>query len=212
MKNKGLFITFEGGEGTGKSTQIRLLAEFLKKNGQQVVVTREPGGLEISEEIREVLLKDRGQNPVTPLTETLLFLAARAEFYKLIIKPYLEAGKTVLCDRSYDSTLAYQGYGRGVDLDLINTLNKHVTAGIKPNLTVLLDIPPKLGIDRVKNRGELNRLDAESLEFHEKVNMGYLEIARKEPNRFVVINADCGINDIAKAIREELIKRIGLIG
>lgn len=207
---KGFFITFEGGEGTGKTTQIELLKEFLLSESYEVFVTREPGGLEISEEIREIILKQREQN--TPkmniYTELLLFLAARAHFYEHVILPNLNAGKCVLSDRSYDSTMAYQGYGRGLDIELIDLLNKKVTANTIPHITFYLDLDPKVGIKRVRGRGKLNRLDSEAIEFHHRVRDGYKKIAEKEKERFITIDGHKDIDTIHKLIKNSLRERI----
>lgn len=208
---KGIFITFEGGEGSGKTTQIELLSNYLKDQGHDVFFTREPGGLEISEEIREVILKprDHGSPKMNHYTELLLFLAARAHFYEHVILPNLRAGKIVLSDRSYDSTKAYQGYARGMDLDLIDLLNKKVTEGTVPDLTFFLDIDPEVGLERAGKRQEgLNRLDSETLDFHHKVRNGYKKIAEENPDRFIVVDAHKDVDTIHAVIKEKVEEEI----
>lgn len=207
---KGFFITFEGGEGTGKTTQIELLKDYLLSEGNDVFVTREPGGLEISEEIREVILKQREEK--TPkmniYTELLLFLAARAHFYEHVILPNLNEGKIVLSDRSYDSSMVYQGYARGLDVELIESLNKKVTSNVVPDITFFLDIDPEIGIERVKGRGELNRLDAEKIDFHHRVRAGYRKIAEKEKDRVVTVDAKNDIDTVHKDIKTKLYSKL----
>jgi dTMP kinase len=179
-----LFISFEGVEGSGKTTQIALLRDALAEMGLDVYLTREPGGDPVAESIRSVLLSS--DREITPISELLLFLAARAQVTAKIIRPALESGKTVLCDRYIDSTAAYQGHARGNDLDSVYRLNEMATGGLTPDLTILLDLDPGRGLAR---QGDRNRMEAEPLEFHRKVRQGFLEEARKNPTRFRVIDA-----------------------
>jgi len=189
---KGLFITFEGGEGCGKSSHIKTLKERLEAEGRVCVLTREPGGTPISEKIREILLdKELGRN-MTPLTELLLFAAARAQHVDEFIRPALAAGKIVISDRFYDSATAYQGAARNLDFVLVKTMNAVATGGLRPDITVLLDIPPSVGLSRAKGRdkGATDRMGSETLSFYEDVRRGFLEIAEAEKDRFVVVNSE----------------------
>jgi dTMP kinase len=183
----GLFVTFEGGEGSGKSTQITRLAERLRRGGRDTLVTREPGGTPIAEGIRALLL-DPERAP-GPLAEAFLMEAARAELVANVIRPALAAGRVVLCDRYDDSTLAYQGAGRGLDERLLRELNRAATGGLVPDLTLLFDLDPAAGLERRGADGATNRLDREPAAFHARVRARYLELARAEPRRFVVLDA-----------------------
>ena len=177
----GLFITFEGVEGAGKTTQIELLCNALANEGFQVTMTREPGGDPTSEAIRSVLLSQ--DHHVDSKTELLLFLAARAQITSTVIRPQLAAGNVVLCDRYIDSTVAYQGYARGQDLDTIHKLNSFATDGLLPDLTILLDLEPEEGLARQKDR---NRMEGESLEFHRRVWQGYMDEAKRDAGGFPI--------------------------
>ena len=183
-----LFITLEGGEGAGKSLQQEALARRVQARGRSVVCTREPGGTPLGERLREVLL-DLGERSVTldALSETLLFMAARAELVASVIAPALERGAVVLCDRFADSTRAYQGFGRGLDLDAIDQLTAVATGGLRPDLTVLLDLPPAEGLSRAS--GTADRFGREDEAFHEHVRDGYLTLAAREPQRWLVVDA-----------------------
>ena len=185
MAHHGIFITFEGGEGTGKTTQVQRLANAL---GANVVVTREPGGTSISERIREIFLTD---DRMTARTELLLIAAARAQHVDELIRPALEANQIVLCDRFIDATVAYQGYRGGIELALINQLNRIATCGIIPDLTFVLDLPPEIGLQRKPQQDDTDsdRLHREPLKFHHKVREGYLAVARAEPHRVKLIDA-----------------------
>lgn len=184
----GRFITFEGGEGTGKTTQIERLAARMRRAGHEPVVTREPGGTPLAEAIRDLLL-DPDRRP-EGTTEALLMVAARAEVVARLIRPALASGRIVLCDRYGDSTLAYQGGGRGLDDDLLRAMNRAATGGLVPDLTLLYDLDPEIGASRRANAaGATNRLDREPLEFHRRVRARYLELAASEPERFVVLDA-----------------------
>jgi len=197
MKN-GLFITFEGADGCGKTTQIELLDKYLRDKGYTTLLTREPGAKGLGMKIREILLNYEGE--VSPNCESFLFLADRAQHVDCIIKPALKEGKIVLCDRHTDSTVAYQGYGRGLDLDRINELNKIAVSGLKPDLTVVLDVDIETSMQRVGK--EKDRMESAGIEFFKRVRQGFLEIAKKEPNRVKVINSSDTIENIHKKVVE----------
>ncbi|MDD4899968.1 MAG: dTMP kinase [Candidatus Omnitrophica bacterium] len=184
---KGKFITFEGSEGCGKSTQSKMLAAYLKKNGLSVVYVREPGGTRISEKIRSILL-DTKNDRMAQESEMLLYMAARAQIVKEIILPALKKGKIVISDRFLDSTLAYQGYGLGMDLDFIRQVGKFVSLGIKPGLTIFLDLPVKKGLKHRKFCED--RIEKRSLDYHGRVRQGYLKLARLEPARIKVVSVE----------------------
>ena len=186
MIMKGKFITFEGPEGCGKSTQSRLLSEYLKRKGFGVVYLREPGGVKISEKIRKILLDPRSQ--ISPIAETLLYMAARAEVVDTIIKPALSHGKIVICDRFLDSTVVYQGYGLGISIDLIRRLGDFVTDGIKPNLTILLDLPLKKGLKHRQLKKD--RIEGRPFSYHLRVKKGYLHLAALEPKRIKIVRVE----------------------
>ena len=188
MSARGLFVTFEGGEGSGKSTQIARLAARLRAAGIEPLLAREPGGTPLAEGVRALLLDPAGS--LEPLAEALLMEAARADLVARVLRPALEQGRVILCDRYDDSTLAYQGAGRGLDPDVLARLNRIATGGLQPGLTLLYDIDPAHGLERRSGSGrELNRLDRESRAFHERVRARFLELARAEPARFVVLDA-----------------------
>lgn len=202
-----MFITFEGPEGSGKSSQLPALADFLETLGYQVVRTREPGGTKIGDQIREVLVRMENAE-LHPRTEILLFLAARAQLVEELIIPSLEKGKVVLCDRYGDSTLAYQGYGHGLDMDRLRSMLQFATAGLKPDLTILLDVDVLTGLKRKKAKDEWNRLDAFELSFHERVRNGYHELAAEEPERWRIVDAsesaECVQSEIRKLVLQTL--------
>jgi len=202
-----MFITLEGPEGSGKTSQVPDLVDFLRKKGYSVFATREPGGTSIGEQVREVLhsLKNTEMNP---RTETLLYQAARAQFVEQIVRPHLALGEIVLSDRYADSTIAYQGYGHQQDLEQVRSLVKYATGGLLPDLTILLDVDVELGIGRKTKSREWNRLDAYTLEFHQRVRAGYLEMARKEQNRWVVVDAGVGRQAVQEKLRETVLKRM----
>lgn len=189
---QGLFITFEGPDGCGKTTQMKLLAEYLEKKGEEVVLTREPGGKGLGEKVREILLNYDGE--VSDRCESFLFLADRAQNIDIIVNPAVEAGKIVLCDRHIDSTVAYQGYGRGLDIERINMLNNLATNGKKPDLTFVFDVDVETSMKRVGK--EKDRMESAGIDFHNRVRQGYLELAKQEPNRIKVINATKSIEEI----------------
>ncbi len=193
---RGLFITFEGADGCGKTTQLMLLAKGLKAKGYDVIVTREPGAKGLGEKIREILLNYDGE--VSSKCETFLFLADRAQHMDVIVRPAVEKGKIVLCDRHTDSTVAYQGYGRGIDIERINALNNIATGGDKPDLTFVFDIDADTSMQRVGS--EKDRMESAGVEFFNRVRHGYLEIAHNEPQRVKVIDASKSIEEIHKDV------------
>ena len=200
----GRFITFEGGEGCGKSTQIRILADRLCAAGKEVLLTREPGGTELAEKIR-ALVREESADPPNSRAETLLFLASRAQVVENVIRPALAAGTWVLCDRFADSTFAYQGFGRGLDLDEIKRINSFATGGLVPDRTVLLDVSPEVSAKRMRAREAATNTDADRMEkagdgFHARLKKGFLELAAAESERFAVISADGGVDEIGEAV------------
>lgn len=204
---RGMFISFEGPEGAGKTTQSKLLAEFLRARGIECVLTREPGGTEVSREIRRILL-DPANKAMTHKTELLLYAADRAQHVDELIRPNLEAGRFVLCDRFVDSTIAYQGRGRGLDMDLIRELTRIVTAGLSPDVTFLVDLSPEDGMARVVKRasaeateGGKDRMEGEAFDFHNRLREGFLEIARAEPARVRVVDGARPVEAIRAEIR-----------
>lgn len=195
-----MFIVFEGPEGSGKSTQAKLLAGKLRDGGQRVILTREPGGTQLGEELRRLLL-DLHAEPVTPVAEALLYAAARAEHVAHLIRPALEAGEVVISDRFADSTLAYQGGGRGLDLDQLRSVQGFATGGLEPDLRILLDLPVAVGLARRHADHEsVNRLDAESLAFHERVRAAYLGFAQANSSAWRVIDATEASEQVAACI------------
>jgi len=197
----GCFITFEGVEGCGKSTQIARLHDYLVSIGHDVVVTREPGGTPIAEAIRDVLLNP-DHEAMGATAELLLYEAARAQHIHEKIAPALEAGQVVLCDRFADSTTAYQGAGRGIAPEVLNNLHRMATGGIWPDLTLLIDLTADQGLERARHRGRKDRMEQESVNFHRRVREGFLELARAEPARIRVIDGDAPIESVQQAIRE----------
>lgn len=194
---KGLFITFEGADGCGKTTQLRLLAEYLKNKGLDVVTTLEPGGQYVCEKIRELVLLYKGE--VSPNCEAFLYLASRAQNVDVVVKPAVNAGKIVLCDRHIDSTIAYQGYGRKIDIEQLKMLNNLATSEFKPDLTLLFDIDVETSQARVGK--EKDRLESAGTDFHERVRQGYLEIAKEEPERIKVIDSKDTIENIFEQVK-----------
>ena len=189
---KGLFITFEGADGSGKTTQLNNIKSFLEQKGFDVVVTREPGALEIGQKIRNILLHHDGI--VADRCEMFLFLADRAQHVETFIKPAIEDGKIVLCDRHTDSTIAYQGYGRGQNITLLKELNEIAVNYIKPDLTLVFDVLTEVAQERVGS--EKDRMESAGIEFHKKVRNGYLELQKQEPDRIKLINANNPIEEV----------------
>lgn len=210
--SNGKFITFEGPEGGGKSTHIRLLADFLRERGVHVVLTREPGGTPTGEAIRGLLQHDGAGESPTNRAEVLLFLASRAQHVERLIKPALTSGAWVLCDRFDDSTLAYQGYGRGFDLSVLCAINDFATDGLTPDLTVLLDVSPETSRQRLLERqaqttNTPDRIEREAQAFHVRLRNGFLELAKKNPARFAVVNAEQDIQQVSAVIRAAVTQR-----
>lgn len=197
---KGYFITFEGADGCGKTTQSELVQKYLDDNGFDTVWTREPGAKGLGQNIRQLLLHYEGD--VAPMCEAFLFLADRAQHIEHLIKPAVNSGKIVICDRHTDSTIAYQGYGRGEDIDRLVYLNNLATESIKPDLTFVFDVSTEVAQKRVGS--EKDRMESAGLEFHKRVRNGYLEIARKEPKRVKVINANKSIEEVFEATKHIL--------
>lgn len=207
-KKKGTLITFEGIDFSGKSVQAQLLKEELESHNLPVTFLREPGGTPISEKIRDLLL-DSSHEDMSPETEVLLYSAARAQMVRERIAPKLEKGEVVICDRYFDSTTVYQGYGREINLDFIKKLNKFVVLGILPDLTFLLDLEPDAAARRHPGR-DLDRLEREESGFHQRVRAGYLKLAREEKERFVVIDGTRPVEDIQKEIIETVRETVRL--
>lgn len=207
-KNSPLFITFEGPEGSGKTTQIGLLADALQKRGLKVVCTREPGGTLFGDAVRSLLL-DHSSKKLEPATELFMMLAQRTEHLNKVILPALKRGVTVLCDRYMDSSLAYQGYGRGLNPEQIYRLHKAFLPDFLPHATILFDLDPALGLTRVRKgtRKNLDRIEKETLKFHRRVREGYLNVAKKYPRRYIIIDASQAKENIFSSLVEKLQKR-----
>lgn len=199
--NCNLFITFEGPEGAGKTTVIQKIAERLAEEKMDVLATREPGGIEIAEKIRSVIL-DPDHTAMDERTEALLYAAARSQHYFEKVRPALDAGKMVICDRFIDSSLAYQGYARGIGVDEVLSINEFAIGKKLPDMTILFDIAPEVGLARIHAHGEreVNRLDVESLAFHNKVREGYLQLVERYPERIYVVNADQNIDRVVEDV------------
>jgi dTMP kinase len=203
-----LFITLEGPDGSGKTTQITLLREWLVQLGADVLGTREPGGTEIGEQIRRVL-HDVANTAMVPNTEILLYSASRAQLVGEVIRPALARGKLVLCDRYAESTMAYQGWGHGLDVDVLHSITRFATGGLRPDLIIYLDIDVEVGLKRKRyaheaGLAELNRMDRKELAFHERVRDGYLAMATQDPGRWLVVNADRPIQEVHAEIRDRV--------
>ena len=198
---EGYFISFEGGDGSGKSTQIQILREFLEERGYDVILTREPGGTPISEKIRSIIL-DKANSEMDDMTEDLLYAAARAQLVSQIIRPALEEGKVVICDRFVDSSMAYQAYARGLG-DSVKTINAFAVGDCMPDLTILLKVNPQVGSSRIGNR-ERDRIELASSDFHKKVYEGYLQLEKLYPERIVGIDAADTIENISGIISERI--------
>jgi dTMP kinase len=203
-----MFITFEGSEGSGKSTQLAQLAEFLTEFGYAVLATREPGGTAIGEQVRAIL-SDLGNTAMHPRAEILLFQASRAQLVEQVIQPHLDQDGVVLCDRYADSTIAYQGYGyQQVDLQVLRSIVNFATGGLSPDLTLLLDVDVEEGLRRRLDGGEWNRLDAYELQFYQRVRQGYHRMAQEEPGRWVIIDAGLPPEVVQQAIRAVVLERL----
>ena len=206
-----MFITLEGPDGSGKSSQIGPLADFLRQQGYPVLTTREPGGTPISDQVRTVLLNRMDNQAMHPRTEILLFLAARAQLVEEVIRPRLAAGEIVLSDRYGDSTLAYQGYGHGVDCDLLRQLLDFATGRLWPDLTILLDVDVETGLRRrISGGGEWNRLDAYAVAFHQRVRLGYHALAQGDPQRWVMVDGSRPFDEVQADLRKIILNRIKL--
>ena len=195
---KGLFITFEGADGCGKTTQLNLLKDYLTAKGYAVILTREPGGKGLGEKIREILLNYDGK--VADRCESFLFLADRAQNIETIVKPAIESGKIVLCDRHTDSSVAYQGYGRGLDIEQIKMLNNLATGGKQPDLTLVFDVDIETSMQRVGNKKD--RMESSGKEFFNRVRNGYLEMAKQEPERLKIVDSTKSIDEVHKRVIE----------
>ena len=204
-----MFITLEGPEGSGKTSQLPKLAEYIRQRGFDILTTREPGGTSISEQIRTVLhnLENKEMNP---RTEILLFQASRAQLVEQVIRPHLDKGGVVLSDRYADSTLAYQGFGHQIDIEPLRVLVTFATGGLKPNLTILLDVDVETGLRRKELKGEWNRLDAYDLDFHQRVRRGYFNLVQAEPERWVVIDASQSPTKVQEEMRRVVAERLNV--
>lgn len=201
MKQQGLFITFEGTDGSGKTTQIRLLQEWLQEQGYRCVLSREPGGTVISEKIREIIL-DKNHREMDARAEALLYAAARAQHVAQVVRPALADGSMVICDRFTDSSIAYQAYGRGLGED-VAAINEFATGGLKPDVTFFLRLSPEMGKRRIEGRQQ-DRIELEKMEFHRQVCLGYEELERREPKRIIGIEASDSIEAISAVIRRRM--------
>ncbi|MDR1391554.1 MAG: dTMP kinase [Holosporales bacterium] len=206
----GLFITFEGGEGVGKTLQTRLLGDFLTSCKKEVMMTREPGGTEISEKIRHILLTGDPEKTV-PLTESLLYLAARSEHWNRKIKPALDAGKVVICDRFQDSSIVYQGFCKNVSISLMNLIFKEITSGKIPDRTYLIDLDPSIGISRSlsKKNNKETRFEKMDISYHKMVQEEFIRLAKTEPKRFLIIDGGLSILEIQEIIKNDIKKLFG---
>lgn len=212
-----MLITLEGVEGCGKSTHLRLLSEWLKERGVAHLLTREPGGTAIGAQVRAILLNRQGEE-LDPWSELLLYIADRRQHVVRLLQPALSRGELVLCDRFADATVAYQGWGRGLDLEMVKRLNRLATGGLKPDLTLLFDCPPEEGLARARHRvqGLLpgvspeDRFEREELDFHRRVRQGYLALAAEEPGRFRVIDGAPGIDEVQQRVREVVAQALGI--
>lgn len=215
------FITFEGIEGCGKTTQIKLAGSFLRQHQIPLVMTEEPGGTPMGRRIRKILLNKAPEEEICTEAEILLFSAARIQHVRNVILPALEDGKVVLCDRFYDATIAYQGFGRGADIRFIKEIIEYSTSGLKPGMTILFDLPVEVGLKRAMNRISLlkeaskeavleDRFEREDVEFHQRVRQGYLDLVKAEPERFRIIESTAGIQMIHRQVRDLMSNFIGI--
>lgn len=207
-----MFVTFEGSEGSGKSTQIVRLASYLQEKGFEVLTTREPGGTNIGEQVRDCL-HDVLNRSMTPAAEVLLYSASRAQLVEEVIRPALARQQIVLSDRYADSTLAYQGYGRRLDLDALKLITRFATGGLEPDLTLFLDINVKQGLARRTSGGaEMNRMDLQTVTFYERVRQGYLDLAADSPDRWIVIDANRPVQEVQADVRQHIDRRLAELG
>ena len=202
----GLFITFEGGEGCGKSTQIAALKARLEAMGKTVVQTREPGGTALGESVRNLLQYDDAGQGMSPEAELLLFAASRAQHVRELIAPAIAEGQIVLCDRFLDSTTVYQGVARAIDSKKVDTINQFAIGDTKPDLTILIDLPPEIGLARVhaRSNGKLDRMEKEAIEFFQAVRQGYLDLAKSEPKRFLVLDGSQSVEELETQIWQKV--------
>ncbi len=205
---RGRFITFEGVDGSGKTTQIRLLRQFLDELGVPYVFSREPGGTPMGEQVRRILL-DPAHRDMGIETEALLYAASRAQLSRQVLHPALNAGQTVLCDRFVDSSLAYQAFGGGLDLDFVRTINDRATGSLQPDLTILFDMPPSDAAQR-RRRGTEDRMERKDLAFHDRVRDGYLTLARQEPDRIRIVDASGSVEQVQRVVRKLVAQALGL--
>lgn len=206
-RGRGILLTFEGIEGSGKTTQLGLLKKHLEVRGLRVETTREPGGTSVGQQIREILL--HGKEDLNPVSEALLFMASRSELVRQVIKPWLEAGAVVLCDRWVDATVAYQGFGSGLPISWIRAVMKRVTDGVEPDLTFFLDLPAATGLARASKRGKLDRMESREMAFHRRVLRGYRSICRSEPRRVIRIPVAGKVESTHRAVAAHLERRLG---
>jgi dTMP kinase len=202
-----MFITFEGIEGAGKTTQIKLLYDFLKSKGKKAIITKEPGGTELGRSIRELILNSNIKDKPIAISEIFMYLADRAHHVETFVKPYLNEGFFVISDRYIDSTIAYQGYGRLFDIPTLENLNNIATNGLKPDITFILDLDVEKGFNRIKARNKFDRMEQEPFEFHMRIRKGFLEISKKE-NRFCIIDSNNTIENISKQIQDRILEFI----
>jgi dTMP kinase len=202
----GRFISFEGGEGCGKSTQISLLKARLDAEGREVVQTREPGGTALGESIRHLLQHDKSGHNMTPEAELLLFAASRAQHVRERIAPAINAGAIVLCDRFMDSTTVYQGVARSIDATQVDSINRFAVGPYHPDLTILIDLPPEIGLARIRKRGngQLDRMEQETIDFYKAIRQGYLSLAHESPERFVILDGTDPVEDLESEIWEQV--------
>mgnify|MGYP001262181976 FL=1 len=205
-----MFITFEGVEGAGKTTQIGLLKDFFEKIGKKVIVTRQPGGTELGKKIRELILDPEQEDKPSKMCELMLYLADRAHHTETVIQKNLKEKTVVLSDRYADSTIAYQGYARNGNIEQLEFLNNIATEGIKPDITIVLDIDPNISMERIQER-KLDRIESEKIDFHNKVREGFLEIAKKEPERVIIINANESLEQIKDQIESIIVNKMKIL-
>ncbi|BCJ87439.1 dTMP kinase [Effusibacillus dendaii] len=204
----GLFITFEGPDGAGKSTQVKKLADWLSASGIACRVTREPGGTPLADKIRQMLL-DPANEAMVPKTEALLYAASRAQHVAEVIRPALQNGQVVICDRYTDASIAYQAVGLGLSPDMIRRWSEEATDGLWPDRTFLLDLPAELGMARIRERGGPDRIEGRGIEYHQRVRDTFLALAEREPERFIVLDSRQTIDELAERIRQEMKRLIG---